>query len=899
MTETYRPLRVAGWLARGRWVGALVAAFCLTQFAELPPATAHDAAGVQWAMRKPVVAPAAGPGLFQAVESPAAATQEISSIAMRTGVAANVIMRSRFVTLDQSVVDGLVPSSISVTRAKSAISGPAVRLALFGDADVWAAPQSMQRTADGYLVWVGTIIGEAGSSVSLVIKDGAITGDIFMAGRAFKIVAAAKNQNAPVHEIIEVDENAYAHNPTKQTLPDLAANKGLMPGETTPAQNPSSSVAPAAKTSTAASGPITIPIQVAYTPNVALAAANRGQDVRALVQNAINVVANVWASSGVNAEPQATIVVSDSDLPDGGNYTLADHLNFLQGFYIGPTASYAKLRQLRDAQGADLIQLIVAPGTGEQFCGIASVPSRPVTTASQFQSFSVVRNDCLGTTNAHEIGHNLSLEHDRITDNITSQTVYNVGWIDKVAATRDVMSYSSACPTCVLQRLYSSPLLTVKGVPFGVAAGGVDPSDGVRAVNESLDAITTYRTGPVNSPDASQIEMAVALTPAAPQGSTSITDAQPSLLCSPNTTGTGTVWFTHKPAVTGTTTFTLTNITGSDRICAYPAPPLGTIKYTSTGSSSPFYYQSIQVQASNAAQLLQFSLPGTAGVPVYVAVNSSTSATKPIIARAATAVPQNGWWWDPAFPGIGFALETTPTATGAPNLFLAGFFYDQAGNPAWGVSLGAMTDASTFSGTLAGQTGGAPFGAATRAATGSVNYGAISLRFTSPTTGTLTWPGGVLALKRFSIDSSPVDYSGSTGGAGFETGWYWINGDSGRGVFVEQMGKSVFGAIFHFNSDGQPTWQIISGAKVSNGSWQGDLTDSANGTTPTSPFRAASLRNNFGKATVSTSFPTGGYKILYNNAAPDSFPSTYYSAFALSVTLPGVSQRLALERFRF
>jgi hypothetical protein len=180
-----------------------------------------------------------------------------------------------------------------------------------------------------------------------------------------------------------------------------------------------------------------------------------------------------------------------------------------------------------------------------------------------------------------------------------------------------------------------------------------------------------------------------------------------------------------------------------------------------------------------------------------------------------------------------------------------------------------------------------------------VNYGAISLRFTSPTTGTLTWPGGVLALKRFSIDSSPVDYSGSTGGAGFETGWYWINGDSGRGVFVEQMGKSVFGAIFHFNSDGQPTWQIVSGAKVSNGSWQGDLTDSANGTTPTSPFRAASLRNNFGKATISTSFPTGGYKILYNNSAPDSFPSTYYSAFALSVTLPGVSQRLALERFRF
>jgi hypothetical protein len=232
-------------------------------------------------------------------------------------------------------------------------------------------------------------------------------------------------------------------------------------------------------------------------------------------------------------------------------------------------------------------------------------------------------------------------------------------------------------------------------------------------------------------------------------------------------------------------------------------------------------------------------------------------------------------------------------------MFIAGFFYDVAGNPVWGVSLGSMTDAANYSGALTGYSGGNPYGSATKATTGTTAYGNIALNFTSPTAGSLQWAGGTLKLQRFSVDSKPIDYTAATGSPGFDSGWYWINNDGGRGAFIEQMGTSQFAALFQYDSTGKPTWQIVTGSKVSNGSWQGTLTDYTGGTAPTTAFRTATQRNSFGTATFTTSSPSGAYNVIFNKAAPNAYPSTYFSYFNLSVALPGVSSRLAMERYRF
>jgi hypothetical protein len=860
----------------------------------LTSAHAHDGVSVLNAARKPAVAAADGPGLFHTVADAVAADLAggaAEAISSRTGIAANVIVRSRKVAADAQVLSDLVPADLSLVRRKADLTGAPVRMALFGDADFWVAPSSVERMPDGMVVWTGHVVGQAGSSVSLVLNQGRITGDIFVDGHAYKIQTT---KDAQVHQVIEVDEAAYAHGPTRH-----------MAKKTNPDQDgPMAGLAQSAKSSaviqSASAAPTTIPIIFAYTATVAANAAAAGQDVRAAIQNAASIVNTVWQNSGVNVTVTPIIVAADSSITDDAGLLLGDHLNYLSGFYAASNTGYAKLRQLRDANGAELVQLIIAGSDTDPSCGVAFVPDRPITWDGQTLTYSTVRYSCIGSTNAHEIGHNMGLNHDRTTDNITDQSVYNVGYYDPIALTRDVMSYSNPCPRCKAQRLYSSPSLTVNGAPLGIAAGGTNPADGVRAVNEDTPYIAAFRTGAVNSPDANQLELAIPLTATVTAGSTPIANAQPGMLCTPRSTGIGTVWFRHTPSVTGTMSMAIKGISGSDVGCVFNGTPTGTTTQSAAGSSSTDYYPSELIKTINPAGEVQLAIPVSAGKPVYVAVNGSNGANAAAIsARASTAVPQTGWWYDANYVGMGFALETAPPTSGTtqPQMFLSGFFYREDGTPNWGIAIGAMSDPTTFTGDLQAVKGGRPFGTTGTTTSLDGSLGKVTVVFSSPTTAKLTWSGGTLNLQRYIFDTNPIDYTVS---GTLDSGWYWVPNDAGRGLFIEQQGTNLFAAIFQYTSTGVATWQVVSAGKISNGVWQGDLIDSQGGTTPTSAYRKSSLRTNFGTMKITDTFPsTATYRPLYNSAAPAKFPSTFYSSITLQVQIPGVSSPLTIERFRF
>ncbi len=857
-------------------------------------AMAHDGVSVLNAARKAAMAAVDGPGLFhpladaQAVDSTDLASEKIG---VRTGIAANVIVRSRKVAADAQVLNDLVPADLSLVRRKSDLNGAPIRMALFGDADFWVAPSSVERMADGMVVWTGHVVGQAGSSVSLVLNQGRITGDIFVDGHAYKIQTTKDGQ---VHQVVEVDEAAYAHGPTRHIAQRVNADQ----------DGPITGAAQTAKSSavikSAAAAPTTIPIIFAYTATVAANAAAAGQDVRAAIQNAASIVNTVWQNSGVNVTVTPIIVAADSSITDDAGLLLGDHLNYLSGFYAASNTGYAKLRQLRDANGAELVQLIIAGSDSDPSCGVAFVPDRPIPWDGQILTYSTVRYSCIGSTNAHEIGHNMGLNHDRTTDSITDQSVYNVGYYDSVALTRDVMSYSNPCPRCKAQRLYSSPLLTVSGAPLGVAAGGTNPADGVRAVNEDSPLIAAFRTGAVQSPDANQLELAIPLTSTVTAGSTAIANAQPGMLCTPRSTGIGTVWFKHTPSVSGIMSMAISGISGSDVACVFNGTPTGTTTQNAAGSSSTDYYPSELIKTVNPSGAVQLAVPVTAGTPVYVAVNGSNGASAAAIsARASTAVPQTGWWYDSNYVGMGFALETAPPADGTtqPRIFLTGFFYRDDGTPNWGIAIGAMSDPTTFTGDLLAVKGGKPFGTAGTTTSTDGSLGKVTLVFSSPTAGKLTWPGGTLNLQRYIFDTNTTDYTVS---GTLDSGWYWVANDPGRGFFIEQQGTSLFAAAFQYTSAGVPTWQVVSASKISTGVWQGDLIDSQGGTTPTSTYRKSSLRNTFGTMKFTNFYPsTATYRPLFNSSAPAKFPSTFYSAISLQVQLPGVSAPLTIERFRF
>ena len=45
-----------------------------------------------------------------------------------------------------------------------------------------------------------------------------------------------------------------------------------------------------------------------------------------------------------------------------------------------------------------------------------------------------------------------------------------------------------------------------------------------------------------------------------------------------------------------------------------------------------------------------------------------------------------------------------------------------------------------------------------------------------------------------------------------ETGWYWNPAEGGRGYALEVQNDKLFMAMFHYNDDGSPTWNVVEGA---------------------------------------------------------------------------------------
>jgi hypothetical protein len=100
--------------------------------------------------------------------------------------------------------------------------------------------------------------------------------------------------------------------------------------------------------------------------------------------------------------------------------------------------------------------------------------------------------------------------------------------------------------------------------------------------------------------------------------------------------------------------------------------------------------------------------------------------------------PENGWWWNPGESGRGFFIEWQNGTVD-----IAGYMYDDAGNPLWYIAVYPTPDPRAFSGNwwqfANGQTLTGPLKPATRI---NDNVGPATIQFTSPTTATMTLPGG-------------------------------------------------------------------------------------------------------------------------------------------------------------
>lgn len=144
---------------------------------------------------------------------------------------------------------------------------------------------------------------------------------------------------------------------------------------------------------------------------------------------------------------------------------------------------------LRDSVGADVVTLLTQPASPDA-CGVGYVMN---TNSSSFATyaFNVVVATCAGAnlTLAHEVGHNMGLQHDFSNASFPGVANYAYGYAIPGVA-RTVMAYACS-PSCAREQVFSTPSATFSG---GAAAGVADSADNARALNLTFGTVAAFRT---------------------------------------------------------------------------------------------------------------------------------------------------------------------------------------------------------------------------------------------------------------------------------------------------------------------------------------------------------------------------------------------------------------------
>jgi peptidyl-Asp metalloendopeptidase len=392
------------------------------------------------------------------------------------------VMRSRRVAVEFALL------ARASGNAPTTSDGTALLLNLFDDVSFNAVLDRVDVRANG-IVWNGHIPGVEMSTVTLSTVDGAMSGSVATPGATYAI----RFVEPGLHEISQIDQSRFLpelppRKPVVQDVPDAGA---------------------AQSTATDSGG--RIDVMVLFTPAATAAQGGAGA-MQSLVNLAVSETNTSYANSGVT---QRLNLVYSGEVSYTEHDDLGTDLDAVANngttTAIGNTAA-----SLRNAYAADLVMLITAPSSPNT-CGIAWKMDNVSISFAPY-AFAVVERSCVSPNYsfAHELGHNMGVNHDWYVDNSTTPYTYTHGFAYPSGGWRTIMAYNNVCSAqskyCTRLLYWANPSLTYGGVAMGIAGGTKSncptgdasniscDADAHRALNETASTVANFRaqlTAPV------------------------------------------------------------------------------------------------------------------------------------------------------------------------------------------------------------------------------------------------------------------------------------------------------------------------------------------------------------------------------------------------------------------
>lgn len=259
-----------------------------------------------------------------------------------------------------------------------------------------------------------------------------------------------------------------------------------------------------------------IDVLMLYTP-AALAREGSRASLETKIDLWFTTVNRIFADSGVNAEISLALAAEVDYEETAGSLDLTRLRLPADGFMD-------EAHTLRDAVGADLVHLV----EGESwYCGFAYVMQSISSSFASF-GFGATNVACGSNTFAHELGHNMGLNHDRYQSNLervggfsNTPHVGSYGYVnlellrdanpDSDVAWITIMSYSTMCRRldvkCGEIAYFSTPDILFSGTNFALGVVSTadssliaGPADAVHTLNISAPVVAAFRTRPTGAP---------------------------------------------------------------------------------------------------------------------------------------------------------------------------------------------------------------------------------------------------------------------------------------------------------------------------------------------------------------------------------------------------------------